>query len=210
MHSDVLDPAVLPLPDAALLAALAIPPATQPKVLDRLRQGDITWTDDAAGLVVHVPPSGSTRARSRSTPRAYRVTADTCTCRGFCVHGGCYHPWLWAVIHTQLHPPGFTVSGNAALTLEQPLLVAAVALMEQHAVGEITIWLGGETLVLEWTTAATTPAQLSFLGTGAGDGEATARGPVTALAALIASCPPSATTVTLQAVDGCLQWEITP
>ena len=138
--------AVRSLPDTALLTALAIPPATQQKVLDRLGQGDITWNDDAVGLVVHVPPSGSTRARARTTPRPYRVTADSCTCRGFFVHGGCYHPWLWAVIDAQLHPPVLEVTGTTQLTLERALVVAALELLRSQAVGEIVLWFVGNAL----------------------------------------------------------------
>jgi hypothetical protein len=209
MHSDVLDPPVLPLPDAALLTALAIPPASHQKVLDRLRQGDITWTDDAAGLVVYVPPSRSTRARARTTPRPYHVTADSCTCRGFFVHGGCYHPFLWTILDAQLHPPVLAVTGATQLTLERTLVVAALEFVRSQAVGELALWFVGNQLDIEFHTAAGSDAQITLVCRGSAL-ESTARGPVTALPALIASCPPSATTVTLHASEAGLQWEVTP
>lgn len=207
--ADATDPMLVQIPPAdlpTLLDQAAVPAHLRDRIGDRIQQGDLTWTAGRDGLIVWVPPSRATTARTTKHVKSYRVGATSCTCRGAFTTHGCYHPWLWAVIHAALHPPVFTVSGSAALTLEQPLLVAALHLMEQHAASEVTIWLGGETLSLEWTTAADTPAQLSLLGTGAVDSEASARGSIAALAALIATCPSEAFVVTLVATPSGLTW----
>lgn len=205
----LLDQAEVPEPLRKRISArIAIGDLTWSAGTARIAVGDLTWSAGSDGLVVWVPPSQATTARTSKPVKVYRVEETGCTCRGFYTKGGCYHPWLWAVIHAFLHPPAFTVTGDAALTLEQPLLLAALDLVQQHAVGELTLWLGSELLVLDWMSPAGTAGQLSLLGQGASANEATARGPVAALRALIASCPPEEPVATLVAAPTGLTWSM--
>lgn len=203
------DPGSVQIPSEALPALLdqaQVPRDLHDRITARILVGDLTWTDGPHGLVVQVPPSRTTTVRTTRPVKVYRVEETRCTCRGFYARGGCYHPWLWAVLHAFLHPPIFTVTGDAALTLEQPLLLAALDLIEHHAAGEITLWLGGANLVLEWTTTAMTAAQFILLGLPVADGEATARGPRAALKELLRTCPANLPAVTLVAAPTGLTW----
>lgn len=195
-------------PDAlsALFDQAEVPLPVRERIHTRIAVGDLTWTTGPDGLVVRVPPSRATTTRTSKPVKLYHMGGTSCTCRGFFAHGNCYHPWLWAVIHAWLYPPIFTVSGSAVLMLEQPLLLTALDLVQQHAVGELTLWLGSELLVLEWMSPAGTAGQLSLLGQGASANEVTARGPVAALRALIATCPPEEPVVTLVAAPAGLTW----
>lgn len=203
----LLDQAEVPEPiRKRITERIAIGDLTWSAGTPRIAVGDLTWSAGSDGLVVWVPPSRATTARTSKPVKAYRVEETSCTCRGFFARGGCYHPWLWAVIHAALYPPVFTITGSAALTLEQPLLLAALDFVQQHAAGTITLWLGGETLVLELETATGTATQISLLGQGGPEGEATARGPVGALRPLIATCPSPASAVLLVATPAGLSW----
>lgn len=206
---DSADPAPVQIPPAdlpALLDQVDVPASLRDRVSARLHTGDVTWTNGPDGLVVRVPPSRTTTARTTKIIKPYRVRETSCTCRGFFARHGCYHPWLWAVIHAWLHPPLLLVTGSAALTLEQPLLLAALHLLQQHAAGDLTLWLGGEALVLEFHTSTATDGQITLLGQPAAAGEATACGPVAALHALIATCPADQPAVTLVAAPSGLCW----
>lgn len=202
------DSAVVQIPPEALPALLdqaEVPAPLRDRIGDRIRQGDLTWSAGRDGLVVRVPPSRATTARSPRAIRTYIVGESSCTCRGFYARGGCYHPWLWAVIHAWLHPPVFTVTGTTQLTVERALVVAALTFVHRLAVGEIVLWFVGNQLDLEFCTAAGSDGQISLVCRGSAL-EATVRGPVAALQQLI-RCPGNTPQVTLLADGDGLRWD---
>ncbi len=123
--SDELAPTQLPVPAAELRAAAARlrPDPAIHKALKRLLEGGWSYQDDDSLVVTFDPRS---KGRKGKPARPYTTTADSCTCPGAIIRGGCYHPVAWQVVN-EARVPTTSIQYVLPSTMFLPLCLLALS-----------------------------------------------------------------------------------
>lgn len=145
--------AVVPLtiPVAALEAAAARlrPDPAIHKALKRLLEGGWSCHEDDALTITFDPRS---RGRKGKPAKPYTTTAESCTCPGAVIRGGCYHPIAWLIVNEARTP---TTSLQCVLPSAMFLPLALLVLSCETDVIVLSADSGSRTLTLRSSLCAT-------------------------------------------------------
>jgi hypothetical protein len=143
--------APLPIPVAALEAAAARlrPDPAIHKALKRLLEGSWTCHEDDALTITFDPRS---RGHKGKVAKPYTTTAESCTCPGAVIRGGCYHPVAWLIVNEARTP---TTSLQCALPSAMFLPLALLMLSCGTQVVTVCADSGSRTLTLRSSPSAT-------------------------------------------------------